>query len=58
MPNTRLARPPSPPEVARYQRVVTFVTQAELEQLQGIAEIRKLALSATVHQLLAKKLKK
>jgi hypothetical protein len=58
MPNKRLGRPPSPPEEARSQRVVTFVTQAELEQLQGIAESRQLALSATVHQLLAKQLKK
>ena len=57
MANKQLGRPPSPPETARSQRVVTFVTEAELAQLQAMAARRKLALSATVHQLITNELK-
>jgi hypothetical protein len=49
-------RPPFPPEIARSRRVVTFVTELELVQLQRIAERRKLALSATIHEIITEKL--
>lgn len=52
MENKRLGRPPSPPGVTRSQRVVTFVTEKELAQLQSLADRRNLPLSATVHQII------
>jgi hypothetical protein len=52
MANKRLGRPPSPPDTTRSERVVTFVTQKELAQLQILAESRNLPLSATVHQII------
>jgi hypothetical protein len=58
MPHKRLGRPPSPPETARSERVVTFLTQRELEQLQQLAIDQDMALSATIHQLIAEQLKK
>lgn len=56
MAEKRRGRPPSPAETTRSQRVVTFVTSAELSKLQYLAESRNQALSATVHQLIADKL--
>jgi hypothetical protein len=58
MPHKRLGRPPLPPETTRSERVVTFLTQRELEQLQQLAMDQNLALSATVHQLIVEQLKK
>jgi hypothetical protein len=58
MPHKRLGRPPSPPETTRSERVVTFLTQCELEQLQQLAMDQNMALSATIHQLIAEQLKK
>ena len=58
MPHKRLGRPPSPPETTRSQRVVTFITRGELEQLQQLAMDQNLALSATIHQLIVEQLKK
>ena len=58
MPHKKLGRPPSPPETTRSERVVTFLTQRELEQLQQLAMDQNMALSATVHQLIAEQLKK
>jgi hypothetical protein len=58
MPHKKLGRPPSPPETTRSERVVTFLTRRELEQLQQLAMDQNMALSATVHQLIAEQLKK
>jgi hypothetical protein len=58
MPHKRLGRPPSPPETTRSERVVTFLTQSELEKLQQLAMDQNMALSATVHKLIAEQLKK
>ncbi|MEP1470997.1 MAG: hypothetical protein ABJK25_08510 [Halieaceae bacterium] len=58
MPTRRLGRPPLPPETTRSQRVVTFVTQAELEQLHSLADRKNLAISAVVHQIISKELEK
>ena len=58
MPHKRFGRPPSPPETTRSERVVTFFTPSELEQLQQLAMDQNMALSATVHQLIAEQLKK
>jgi len=49
----RMGRPPVPPERARPNRVVTFVTNSEFAQLQSIAERRGVSLSATVQEILA-----
>lgn len=48
-----MGRPPVPPERARPNRVVTFVTNSEFAQLRGIAERRGVSLSATVQEILA-----
>jgi hypothetical protein len=47
----RLGRPPRPAETVRSQRVVTFVTPAELEALERLSERWKTSMSATVHRL-------
>jgi hypothetical protein len=47
----RLGRPPRPAETVRSQRVVTFVTPAELEALERLSERWETSLSGTVHRL-------
>ena len=54
----RRGRPPSPPETSRSQRVVTFVTQSEFEQLSELALTEDKPLSTTVYQLLSEYLGK
>ena len=49
----RMGRPPVPVDKARPNRVVTFVTNSEFSQLQGIAERRGISLSAAVQEILA-----
>jgi hypothetical protein len=49
----QMGRPPIPLEEARPNRVVTFVTNSEFAQLQGIAERKGVSLSATVQEILA-----
>jgi hypothetical protein len=44
-------RPRAPPGVSRSNRLVTFVTNNEFDQIKGLAEGRNLALSAMLHQL-------
>lgn len=51
-----LGRPPKPPEAVRSNRVVTFVTNAEMEELEQLADEQGSALSAVVYKLLAKSL--
>ena len=48
----RMGRPAKPEEDARRNRVVTLVTDAELEKLKTIAEAENRSLSAVVHQIL------
>ena len=48
----RMGRPARPAETARRNRVVTLVTDAELEKLTSIAEAEDRSLSSMVHQIL------
>jgi hypothetical protein len=56
--HVRLGRPPLPPEAARQQRVVTFVTAGEKVLLDKLARSESSSLSAVCHQLIAAGLKK
>jgi hypothetical protein len=48
----RMGRPRKDPERARSNRVVTFVTEKELAQLECMADFEKTSLSAIVHRIL------
>jgi len=52
----QLGRPPFPPGKTRSQRVVTFVTEAQFEQLQQLADRKDIAVSATVYQIISREL--
>jgi hypothetical protein len=49
----KMGRPPSPRDSVRSNRVVTFVTPAELRKLESIAGHEGKSLSKVVHQILA-----
>ena len=53
----RMGRPRQNPEITRSNRVVTFVTDRELAQLERMADLKKTSLSATLHRVLHKFLK-
>jgi hypothetical protein len=46
-------RPPSAPETRRSERVVSFVTQGELDQLNRLSAEQGCAISAIVHTLIS-----
>jgi len=48
----RFGRPPKPRDEARSERVVSFVTRAELDALNQLAEEREQSLSALIHGIL------
>lgn len=48
-----MGRPPQDPAKARSNRVVTFVTDAEMEKINRLADEQGKALSAVVYELLA-----
>ncbi len=48
----RMGRPRKDPEITRSKRVVTFVTEKELAQLERMADFEKTSLSAIVHSIL------
>jgi len=50
---SKFGRPPLAPEDVRNNRVVTFVTQAELMQLQELTEQQNKSLSALYHHILS-----
>ncbi len=50
-------RPGRAPEVARPNRVVTFVTGGELEGLEQIAQEEDRSVSGVVHRIIAQHLK-
>ena len=52
----RTGRPAVSEQTARRNRVVTLVTDAELNQLTSIAETENRSLSSVVHQILKKHL--
>ena len=54
----RQGRPARAPETVRSNRVVTFVTDAELEQLEDIAWREERSLSAVVYRVLSAYLKR
>ena len=49
----RMGRPRQNPESVRSNRVVTFVTNRELANLERIADEKRMSLSAVVHQILS-----
>ncbi len=46
-------RPPSPRERRRSERVVSFVTESELQEITRIAEHSRQAVSTVIHQFIA-----
>jgi hypothetical protein len=53
---SRLGRPPLPRDLARSERVVSFVTPAELDALREHADASGMSVSAVVHQILGSSL--
>jgi len=49
----RMGRPRENPESVRSNRVVTFVTNSELADLERVADEKRMSLSAVVHQILS-----
>ena len=49
-------RPPAPRETVRRNRVVTFLTDGQLETLKRLADRNKTTLSQACHQLIKKEL--
>ncbi len=54
----RVGRPAGPPETVRRNRVVAFVTDAELSKLHRISDERDLPMATVVYQLLVASLKR
>jgi hypothetical protein len=54
----RLGRPRRPTETLRRNRVVTMVTDVELEQLAELADKQNMPLSSIVHQILTRYLRR
>jgi hypothetical protein len=54
----RLGRPPGAPESLRHKRVVTLMTNAEFEKLTKIADKEEKSVSALVHQIISRYLKR
>lgn len=54
----RLGRPPGTPESIRHKRVVTLMTDAEFEKLAKIADENEKSVSAMVHQIISRYLKR
>ena len=50
----KLGRPPGDPESSRRKRVVTLMTDAESEKLAQIAEMEGKSVSALVHEVLSR----
>ncbi|MEQ9692617.1 hypothetical protein [Shimia sp. SDUM112013] len=54
----KAGRPPVAKEVARSARVVTFLTEAERVQLEGLADETDQSISSTCHQLISEGLER
>ena len=54
----RLGRPPGSPESIRRRRVVTLMTDAEFEELARLADEEGKSVSAFVHQIITRYLKR
>jgi hypothetical protein len=54
----RLGRPPGNPESIRHKRVVTLMTDAEFKKLAKIADENERSVSALVHQIVLRYLKR
>ena len=54
----RLGRPPGAPESIRRKRVATLVTDAEFEKLTKLADEEDKSVSAMVHQIVSRYLKR
>jgi len=54
----RLGRPPGAPESIRNKRVVTLMTDAEFEKLMKVADEEEKSVSALVHHIVSRYLKR
>ena len=54
----RRGRPPSTPEKTRRNRVVTLMTDAEFENLTKVADQDEKSVSAMVHEIVSRYLKR
>ena len=52
----KAGRPPHPLELCRSQRVVTFVTEKEMQQIRALADSEERPLSATAYELIIRSL--
>jgi hypothetical protein len=52
----KAGRPRHPPELCRSQRVVTFVTEKEMQQIRALADSEERPLSATAYELIIRSL--
>ena len=57
-PRRRLGRPPETPGSIRRRRMVTLMTDAEFEKLTKIADENEKSVSAFVHQIVSRYLKR
>jgi hypothetical protein len=55
---SKFGRPPLAPENLRNNRVVTFVTNAELQQLNELISVQNASLSSLCHRILSDYLKR
>ncbi|WP_146397066.1 hypothetical protein [Planctomycetes bacterium CA13] len=55
---SRRGRPARDPKLIRRNRVVTLLTDAELEKLTGVADREEKSVSALVHEVVSKFLKR
>ena len=53
-----MGRPAGPPETVRRNRVVTFLTDAEFEKLEALADEKDEPLSAVLYEILSRALKR
>ena len=53
---TRLGRPPKPPEIRRNRRVVTFLAEQDYAELQAMAKQQNMSLSAAANELVIRAL--
>ena len=53
-----MRRPPKPSDAVRPNRLVTYISDAELERLESIADEKGTSLSGVAHAILARNLKR
>ena len=54
----RMGRPPGPPEEVRRNRAATFLTDAEMEHLERIADEKDQPISKVLYEIVSRALKR